>query len=46
MARVLCMLYDDQVSGHPKSYARDGNPKVERYPGGQTTPTAKQDGHG
>ncbi len=42
MARVLCVLYDDPVSGHPKSYARDGIPKVERYPGGQTTPTAKQ----
>ena len=42
MARVLCVLYDDPVSGHPKSYARDGIPKVERYPGGQTTPTPKQ----
>ena len=42
MARVLCVLYDDPVSGHPRSYARDGIPKVERYPGGQTTPTAKQ----
>ena len=42
MARVLCVLYDDPVNGHPKSYARDGIPKVERYPGGQTTPTARQ----
>jgi formate dehydrogenase len=42
MARVLCVLYDDPVSGHPKSYARDGIPKVERYPGGQATPTPKQ----
>ena len=42
MARVLCVLYDDPVSGHPKSYARDGIPKVERYPGGQTAPTARQ----
>jgi formate dehydrogenase len=42
MARVLCVLYDDPVSGHPNSYARDGIPKVERYPGGQTTPTPKQ----
>ena len=42
MARVLCVLYDDPVSGHPESYARDGIPKVERYPGGQTTPTPKQ----
>ena len=42
MAKVLCVLYDDPVSGHPKSYARDGIPKVEHYPGGQTTPTPKQ----
>lgn len=42
MAKVLCVLYDDPVSGHPESYARDGIPKVKRYPGGQTTPTPKQ----
>ena len=42
MAKVLCVLYDDPISGHPKSYARDAIPKVERYPGGQTTPTPKQ----
>jgi formate dehydrogenase len=42
MSKVLCVLYDDPVSGHPKSYARDGISKVERYPGGQTTPTPKQ----
>src|SRR6184192_1084696 len=41
MAKVLCVLYDDPVSGHPKSYARDGIPKVEHYPGGQTTPSPK-----
>ena len=39
MVKVLCVLYDDPVSGHPKSYARDGIPKVEHYPGGQTTPS-------
>ena len=42
MAKVLCVLYDDPVSGHPESYARDGIPKVEHYPGGQTTPSPKQ----
>jgi len=41
MAKVLCLLYDDPVSGYPNSYARDGIPKIERYPGGQTTPTPK-----
>src|SRR5882762_8132313 len=42
MAKVLCVLYDDPVDGYPKSYARDGIPKIERYPGGQTAPTPKQ----
>jgi formate dehydrogenase len=41
MAKVLCVLYDDPVGGVPKSYARDAIPRVERYPGGQTTPTPK-----
>jgi formate dehydrogenase len=42
MAKVLCVLYDDPVAGYPNSYARDGIPKIERYPGGQTTPTPKR----
>ncbi len=42
MAKVLCVLYDDPVGGYPKSYARDGIPKIESYPGGQTVPTPKQ----
>ena len=39
MAKILCVLYDDPVDGYPKSYARDDVPKIERYPGGQTTPS-------
>ena len=39
MAKVLCVLYDDPVDGYPKSYARDGIPTIDRYPGGQTAPT-------
>jgi formate dehydrogenase len=39
MAKVLCVLYDDPVTGYPKTYARDTIPKVERYADGQTTPT-------
>src|ERR1700722_16081668 len=39
MAKVVCVLYDDPVTGYPKSYARDGLPKLERYPDGQTLPT-------
>ena len=41
MAKVLCVLYDDPVTGYPTSYARDDIPKLERYPGGQTLPTPK-----
>ncbi|MGH6623693.1 MAG: NAD-dependent formate dehydrogenase [Burkholderiaceae bacterium] len=39
MAKVVCVLYDDPVSGYPRSYARDGIPRLERYPDGQTLPT-------
>jgi formate dehydrogenase len=39
MANILCVLYDDPVTGYPPSYARDGIPKIERYPGGQAAPT-------
>ena len=41
MAKVVCVLYDDPVGGYPKSYAREDIPKIDRYPGGQTTPTPK-----
>ena len=39
MANVVCVLYDDPVTGYPKSYARDDIPKLQHYPGGQTLPT-------
>jgi formate dehydrogenase len=42
MAKVICVLYDDPVSGYPKTYARDDIPKLERYPDGQTLPTPKK----
>jgi formate dehydrogenase len=41
MAKILCVLYDDPVTGYPKSYARSDIPKIDRYPGGQTAPTPK-----
>ena len=41
MAKILCVLYDDPVGGYPASYPRDDLPKIERYPDGQTLPTAK-----
>ena len=39
MAKILCVLYDDPITGYPKTYARDGVPEIDRYPGGQTAPT-------
>ena len=39
MAKILCVLYDDPVTGYPPDYARDGIPRIERYFDGQTTPT-------
>jgi formate dehydrogenase len=39
MAKILCVLYDDPVTGYPKTYARDDLPTLERYPDGQTLPT-------
>lgn len=42
MAKILCVLYDDPETGHPKTYARDSIPRLERYPDGMTLPTPKQ----
>ena len=41
MAKIVCVLYDDPVDGYPRSYARDGLPKIDLYPGGQTLPSPK-----
>lgn len=41
MAKVVCVLYDDPVDGYPTQYARDGLPRLDSYPGGQTLPTPK-----
>jgi formate dehydrogenase len=41
MAKIVCVLYEDPQTGHPTTYARDDIPTIERYPGGQTTPTPK-----
>jgi formate dehydrogenase len=42
MAKILCVLYDDPITGYPKSYARNDIPKIDHYPGGQTAPTPKK----
>jgi formate dehydrogenase len=39
MAKVICVLYEDPVTGYPTSYARDEIPSLSRYPDGQTLPT-------
>jgi formate dehydrogenase len=41
MAKIVCVLYDDPVSGYPSTYARDDLPKLEKYADGQTLPTPK-----
>jgi len=41
MAKVLCVLYDDPVTGYPKTYARDEVAQPPIYPDGQTLPTPK-----
>jgi formate dehydrogenase len=42
MANILCVLYDDPVSGYPPAYARDEIRRIERYYDGQTTPTPER----
>ena len=41
MAKIICVLYDDPVTGYPTDYARDDLPQPERYPDGQSLPTPK-----
>lgn len=37
--KVLCVLYDDPVSGYPEQYARDSIPQLKEYPDGQSMPS-------
>ena len=39
MAKVLCVLYPDPVTGYPPAYARDDVPVIKGYPNGQTVPS-------
>lgn len=41
MAKIVCVLYDDPVSGYPSKYARDDLPHLDSYPDGQSLPTPK-----
>ena len=39
--KILCVLYDDPIDGHPTSYARNSIPKLDQYPDGQSMPSPK-----
>ncbi len=39
MAKVLCVLYDDPITGYPPPYARGNVPAITAYPGGQSVPS-------
>jgi formate dehydrogenase len=41
MAKIICVLYDDPVTGDPSSYARDEVPAITTYDNGQTAPTPR-----
>src|SRR4051794_8508110 len=42
MAKVVCVLYDDPITGYPESYPRDDIPRITEYPDGQKLPTPKK----
>jgi formate dehydrogenase len=42
MAKILCVLYDDPVTGYPTSSIRDSIPVLNKYPDGQTLPTPEK----
>jgi len=41
MAKVVCVLYDDPIDGHPTTYPRNDLPMVPHYPDGQSMPSPK-----
>jgi formate dehydrogenase len=41
MAKVLCVLYDDPITGYPPPYARDAIPVLSAYPSGQSLPSPR-----
>jgi hypothetical protein len=36
MAKILWVLYDDPITGYPKSYPRNDPPEIKSYFGGQS----------
>ena len=41
MAKVICVPYEDPVTGYPPSYSRAEIPSLSHYPDGQTLPTSE-----
>jgi formate dehydrogenase len=41
MAKILCVLYDDPITGYPTTYPRDDIPQLKQYPDGMSLPTPK-----
>jgi len=39
VAKIVCVLYDDPITGYPSEYPRDDLPHLDRYPDGQSLPT-------
>ena len=39
MAKIVCVLYEDPVTGYPNSYPRDDIPRLDHYPDGQSGPS-------
>ncbi len=39
MSKIVCVLYDDPITGYPTSYPRNNLPQLENYPDGQKLPT-------
>ncbi len=40
--KIVLVLYDDPVTGYPKTYARDRIPTLTHYPDGQTFPNPQK----
>jgi formate dehydrogenase len=38
VAKILCVLYPDPVTGYPPKYPRDSIPKITSYANGQKAP--------
>jgi len=41
MAKIVCVLYDDPITGYPPVYSRDAVPTITEYPGGQSLPSPR-----